>query len=142
MKVKSESEFTQSCPTLSDPMDCSLPGSSIHGIFQARVLEWGAIAFSASKASLGKILLQNHSELRGQNSVPWSFRIQDFSFMVSVSLWPHSALTACSQVLGTWGSQYSYILKAKKALQENNIKTIYAKKKRLYMQSPLVYSLD
>ena len=46
MKVKSESEVTQSCPTLSDPMDWSLLGSSIHGIFQARVLEWGAIAFS------------------------------------------------------------------------------------------------
>ena len=46
MKVKSESEVTQSCPTLHDPMDYSLPGSSIHGIFQARVLEWGAIAFS------------------------------------------------------------------------------------------------
>ena len=46
MKVKSESEGAQSCLTLSDPMDCSLPGSSIHGIFQARVLEWGAIAFS------------------------------------------------------------------------------------------------
>ena len=45
MKVKSESEITQSCLTLSDPMDCSLPGSSIHGIFQARVLEWVAIAF-------------------------------------------------------------------------------------------------
>ena len=45
MKVKSESEVAQSCLTLSDPMDCSLPGSSIHGIFQARVLEWGAIAF-------------------------------------------------------------------------------------------------
>ena len=44
MKMKSESEVAQSCPTLSDPMDCSLPGSSIHGIFQARVLEWGAIA--------------------------------------------------------------------------------------------------
>ena len=43
-KVKSESEVAQSCPTLSDPMDCSPPGSSIHGIFQARVLEWGAIA--------------------------------------------------------------------------------------------------
>ena len=43
MKVKSESEVAQSCPTLSDPMDCSLPGSSVHGIFQARVLEWGAI---------------------------------------------------------------------------------------------------
>ena len=46
MKVKSESEVAQSCPTLSDPMDRSLPGSSIHGIFQARVLEWGATAFS------------------------------------------------------------------------------------------------
>ena len=45
MKVKSESEVAQSCPTLSDPMDCSLPGSSIHGIFQARVLEWVGIAF-------------------------------------------------------------------------------------------------
>ena len=46
MKVKSESEVTQSCPTLSDPMDCSLPASSVHGIFQARVLEWGAIISS------------------------------------------------------------------------------------------------
>jgi len=46
MKVKSESEVAQLCPTLSDPMDCSLPGSSIHGISQTRVLEWGAIAFS------------------------------------------------------------------------------------------------
>ena len=46
MKVKSESEVAQWCPTLSDPMDCSLPGSSVHGTFQARVLEWGAIAFS------------------------------------------------------------------------------------------------
>ena len=51
MKVKSESEVTQSCPTLSDPMDCSLPGSSVHGIFQERVLEWGAIAFSVSNMS-------------------------------------------------------------------------------------------
>ena len=46
MKAKSESEVAQLCPTLSDTMDCSLPGSSVHGIFQARVLEWGAIAFS------------------------------------------------------------------------------------------------
>ena len=48
-KVKSESEIAQSCLTLCDPMDCSLPGSSVHGIFQARVLEWGAIAFSCIK---------------------------------------------------------------------------------------------
>ena len=46
MKVKSESEVTQSCLTLHDPMDCSLPGSSVHGSFQARILEWVAIAFS------------------------------------------------------------------------------------------------
>ena len=47
MKVKSESEVIQLCPTLSDPTDCSLPGPSVHGIFQARVLEWAAISFSS-----------------------------------------------------------------------------------------------
>ena len=50
MKVKSESEVAQSCRTLSDPMDCRPPGSSVHGIFQARVLEWSAIAFSRTQA--------------------------------------------------------------------------------------------
>ena len=55
MKVKSESEVAQSCPTLSNPMDCSLPGSSVHGIFQAGVLEWGAITFSAQSFYLGAI---------------------------------------------------------------------------------------
>ena len=49
--MKSESEVAQSCPTLRDPMDCTLPGSSAHGIFQARVLEWGAIAFSVEELS-------------------------------------------------------------------------------------------
>ena len=49
MKVKSESEVAQLCPTLRDPVDCSPPGSSTHGIFQARALEWGAIAFSDRK---------------------------------------------------------------------------------------------
>ena len=52
MKVKSESEVAQSCPTLSDPMDCSLLGSSIHGIFQARVLEWGAIVSPKGETTL------------------------------------------------------------------------------------------
>ena len=63
MKVKSESEVAQSCPTLSNPMDCSLPGSSVHGIFQARVLKWVATAFSV--ASLP------HSNLRKQSSVSY-----------------------------------------------------------------------
>ena len=57
MKVKSQSEVTWSCLTLSDPMDCSLPGSSAHGIFQARVLEWGAIAFSNRPARVHQINL-------------------------------------------------------------------------------------
>ena len=53
MKVKSEKDVAQSCPTLSDPMDYSLRGSSIHGIFQARVLEWGAIAFTEKQPHRG-----------------------------------------------------------------------------------------
>ena len=57
MKVESESEVAQSCPTLSDPMDCSLPGSSVHGIFQARVLEWGATAFSIAESAATHIPL-------------------------------------------------------------------------------------
>ena len=73
MKVKSESEVAQLCPTLTDPMDCSLPGSSIHGTSQARVLEWVAIAFSIIASvdmSLSKL---GYSE--GQGSLvhcsPW-----------------------------------------------------------------------
>ena len=53
MKVKSESEFAQSCQTLSDPMDCGLPGASVHGIFQARVLKWGAIDGHIGKEKVG-----------------------------------------------------------------------------------------
>ena len=55
--MKSESEVVQLCPTLSDPMDCSPPGSSVHGIFQARVLEWGAIAFSGLYVGLIRSLI-------------------------------------------------------------------------------------
>ena len=55
MKVKSENEVVQSCLTLRNPMDCSLPGLSIHGVFQARVLEWGAIAFSLLPSSVYEV---------------------------------------------------------------------------------------
>ena len=54
-KVRNESEVAQSCPTLSDPMGCSLPGSSVHGIFQARVLEWGATAFSGRNVQFSSV---------------------------------------------------------------------------------------
>ena len=64
MKVKSESEVAQSCLTLSDPMNCGLPGSSVHGIFQARVLEWGAITFSllAAKSILNTCWLRERQK--------------------------------------------------------------------------------
>ena len=64
MKVKSESKVAQSCLTLSDPMDCSLPGSSIPGILQARVLEWGAVAFSKNHLSTGVITPTGYGPLR------------------------------------------------------------------------------
>ena len=84
MKVKSESEVTQSCPTLSNPMDCSLPGSSIHGIFQARVLEWGAIAFSEKsllsynfhtiKFSFFKVLFSEFWQISLPTPTLWRYR--------------------------------------------------------------------
>ena len=70
-----ESEVTQSCPTLSDPMDCNLPGFSIHGIFQARVLEWGAIAFSSVCCMLNLKKKKNGTVNRGQ--FPWLLWLQD-----------------------------------------------------------------
>ena len=59
MKVKNESEVSQSCPTLHDPMDCSLPGSSVHGIFQATLLEWSAITFSIC---ISEVIIVNNAE--------------------------------------------------------------------------------
>ena len=75
MKVKSESEVTQSFPTLSNPMDCSLPGSSVPGIFQARVLEWGAIAFS-------KVIYSStvYYGYLGKLRLRWSFNINYSKF--------------------------------------------------------------
>ena len=70
--MKSESEVAQLRPTLSDPMDCSLPGSSAHGIFQARVLEWGAIAFSKySKVKIGNIVKENINRMKIEMEGKW-----------------------------------------------------------------------
>ena len=96
MKVKSESDVTQSCPTLSDLMDCSPPASSIHGIFQARVLEWGAIAFSISKniskiSKVSKNISKNVSknmEKQQDTTVLYS-SVQFNHSVVSDSLRPH-----------------------------------------------------
>ena len=63
MKVKSESEVVQLCPTFSDPMDYSLPGSAIHGIFQTRVLEWGAIAFSENHLYTHNLVIATYKHL-------------------------------------------------------------------------------
>ena len=84
MKVKSKSEVAQLCLTLSDPMDCSLPGTSIHGIFQARVLEWGAIAFSVhlSKWSLSNQMFKSTVYL----ICPWFFLLLLISNVLSVNV--------------------------------------------------------
>ena len=75
MKVKSEGEVIQLCPILSHPMDCSLPDSSVHGIFQARVLEWGATAFSASRPNLNTIRFQmlSHWEFQFRHELERTF---------------------------------------------------------------------
>ena len=82
VKVKSDSEVAQSCPTLSDPMDCSLPGSSIHGIFQARVLEWGAIAFSACRAYTGRIHCLSQRLLRSSQKDSYLLLISAVVFLL------------------------------------------------------------
>ena len=69
MKMKSDSEVAQSCPTLSDPMNCSLPSSSVHRIFQARVLEWGATAFSDPYMIIGKTIALTIRDLGQQSDV-------------------------------------------------------------------------
>ena len=84
MKVKSESEVTQLYLTLSDPMDYSLPGSSIHGIFQARVLEWGAIAFSISDYSVVQMVKPAESLLTRHFHFPFVV-----SRLCALDLWAH-----------------------------------------------------
>ena len=103
MKVKSESEVTQSRSTVSDPMDCSLPGSSVHGIFQARVLEWGAIAFSVwdSRSCLNSVENVHFCVLAG--SGPCCFRLRvAASFLwdeISVSVWFSKPVVLCCLAL-------------------------------------------
>ena len=66
-----EREVAQSCPTLRDPMDCSLPGSSVHGIFQARVLEWGAIAFSVPSMKSCPFLIEDRLVIAQRKRLRW-----------------------------------------------------------------------
>ena len=85
MKVKSESEIAQLCPTLRDPMDCSLPGSSAHGIFQARLLEWFAIAFSIKRAGHWRIDAFELWCWRRLLRVPWTARRSNQSILKEIS---------------------------------------------------------
>ena len=107
MKMKSESEVAQS-PTLSDPMDCSLPGSSVHGIFQARVLERGAIAFSVLEYKEQKNLQTHLGPVQssiGSNGRFWQFttyRVQAEPFCPSQKLGQELNLLALSLALPLW----------------------------------------
>ena len=100
MKVKSESEVAQSCPTLRDPMDWSLPGSSVHGIFQARVLEWGAVAFSVYVCRLkqSRVRCEKKKKLKIQGlSLKLHNRKQTF-----VLIRKHSVLYQCKKLCPNW----------------------------------------
>ena len=106
MKVKSESEVAQSCPTLCDPMDCSPPGSFIHGIFQARVLEWGAIAFSNY---IGKMWWINL----------FSFKVLPFSVFHSCTLVLEKEIHWKSlQTWGVWRRMEEWFLQAQSISDE------------------------
>ena len=138
MKVKSESEVAQSCPTLCDPMDCSLPGSSIHGIFQERVLKWAAIAISIMSIFSGYFrdfsLALSHAILMCLNSIFFIFLMFEFhcsswifelltswnlenirlallEIFPTLNLWlgnSHLNLKAWSFLTVLWCSAYSY----------------------------------
>ena len=87
MKVKSESEVAQSCPTLCDPVDCSRPGSSVHGIFQARVLEWVAIALSEIMCKNYQLQKNCHSEVLENSSLMF---VNQTSISVRWQMWYRS----------------------------------------------------
>ena len=93
MKGRSESEVTQSCPTLSDLMDCSLPGFSVHGIFQARVLEWGAIAFSRVGHDwvtfTFTLLLNNKPDYSKLKATEWIMEKLSIQIQFLITLKPH-----------------------------------------------------
>ena len=105
LKVKSESEVAQSCPTLSNPMDCSLPGSSIHGIFQARILEWGAIAFSYK---LNLIIMQCfylYLMLFNMHLILWNHFLSHENFPISAA---HEFLSLALLLLESKSRCYSF----------------------------------
>ena len=107
MKVKSESEVAQSCPTLSDPMDCSLPSSSVHGIFQARILEWGATAFSivyvkphliSHRISEWKSNPRSHKyDLHFKGGYTWGLKMKLFTWVLFVNWFWNQDQTSNSQ---------------------------------------------
>ena len=95
VKVKSESEVTQSCPTLSEPMDCSPLGSSVHGISQARVLEWGAIAFSVHPSTVMQICLVETLDNCWTIKTYITWRLRKYQNLWGVAL-DKNSLTYCS----------------------------------------------
>ena len=105
MKVKSESEVTQLCPTLRDPMDCSPPGSSVHWIFQARVLEWGAIAFSGVYPRASQILIPypQVSVSIVMNTIKFHFPLQPlFTWLLTLISYVVYGFSKCFE--GNWVS--------------------------------------
>ena len=104
MKVKSESEVAQLCPTRSDPMDCSPPGSSVHGIFQARVLEWGAIAFSFISIPESKLPTAKQGNFTAKQNKTLFFFLCGVFWKIYISWVNHKASSRLHALLGIKGS--------------------------------------
>ena len=117
MKVKSESEVAQSCPTLSDPMDCSLPDSCIHGIFQARVLEWSAIAFSEPAIPLLGIHTEE-TRIEGDMCTPMFIAAL---FIVAKTWKQPRSPSADEWIRNLW---YIYTMKYYSAMKKNTFESI------------------
>ena len=109
-----ESEVAQLCPTLRDPMDHSLPGSSVHGLFQARILEWGAIAFSTECTNIGYII--------------WAWRLFKASpapvFLTCSEVWNHWSRTQAQSLQQMKGSDLYYILESGRRMSPARLLTI------------------
>ena len=99
MKVKSEREVAQLCPTLSKPMDCSPPGSSVHGVFQARVLEWGAIAFSDIYIYL-YTYIREEKGMTEDEMVGWHHQLDGHEFEQAPGVGDGQGGLACCSPLG------------------------------------------
>ena len=135
---KKESEVTQSCPTLCDPMDCSLPGSSIHGIFQARVLEWVAIAFSRGSSWPRDWTQVSH--IAGRCFTVWATREVQTWVWVNPGCWWWTGRPGVLQSMGLQRVGYDWATELNWTYKKPYLKKVLRFKRKWYKMSILFFS--